>query len=296
MHATAAVSLLLVCFAARCSAAGQPFSYSNQSAWPSLPGSHCGLSRQSPIDIVVRDTTTRADLTKLQLGGWDQSVSGMMENTGATLKFTPATTTTLRTTTVNHRGTYRLAQFHLHWGNMAGMGSEHLLNGDSYDAELHYVHSRTQPPSNGTEGDAFAVVGVFLRSDSAPLVTGSPWERLFNMIPDASQSVDISGVIYNDFLPTNLSYFYYEGSLTTPPCNEVVQWFVLQNPVPIPEAVLRRLRAAPAGVINTTQTMNFRQVQPLNGRQVLRYNSASTIAPVISVLIMTVLALAISLG
>ena len=46
----------------------------------------------------------------------------------------------------------------------------------------------------------------------------------------------------NSFLPTGsqLDTFYrYEGSLTTPGCNEVVIWTVFKNPIPITKSLVR---------------------------------------------------------
>ena len=38
-------------------------------------------------------------------------------------------------------GTYKLAQFHFHWGDHDGNpGSEHTMYGKQFDAELHFVH------------------------------------------------------------------------------------------------------------------------------------------------------------
>ena len=45
----------------------------------------------------------------------------------------------------------------------------------------------------------------------------------------------------NSFLPTGsqLDTFYrYEGSLTTPGCNEVVIWTVFKNPIPITKSLV----------------------------------------------------------
>jgi len=36
-----------------------------------------------------------------------------------------------------------------------------------------------------------------------------------------------------DFIPANESYYRYEGSLTTPPCTEIVHWSIGSRPVQI---------------------------------------------------------------
>lgn len=33
-------------------------------------------------------------------------------------------------------GTYRLIQFHIHWGSCEGQGSEHIVDGVQYEAEV----------------------------------------------------------------------------------------------------------------------------------------------------------------
>jgi carbonic anhydrase len=40
-------------------------------------------------------------------------------------------------------------------------------------------------------------------------------------------------------LPTDRSYFRFEGSLTTPPCSEGVRWLVLRTAVSVSRAVAR---------------------------------------------------------
>ena len=286
------VIILLLCGAACCYAAGATFDYNNQTAWPSLPGSVCGHNRQSPIDIISGDaSTTGANLINLQLEGWNMPVNGTLQNTGRTLKFTPPAGSVGRTEMTNHIGDYTLAQFHLHWGNRTGEGSEHLLNGRRYEAEIHFVHARTRPPSNGSEGDAFSVVGVFLHAAQIP-VANTIWEKFLN-VPAVGQDKYVTGKKYDDFLPTNRSYFFYEGSLTTPPCHEVVQWFVMQNSIPIPEQILTQLRALPADANQTSvQARSYREPQALNGRQVYHFNSANTL-PVISMSLLLIPTIAI---
>ena len=42
--------------------------------------------------------------------------------------------------------------------------------------------------------------------------------------------------ISNAFLPTKRSYYRYFGSLTTPPCAQTVDWFVLTDPIQVADA------------------------------------------------------------
>jgi len=57
-------------------------------------------------------------------------------------------------------------------------------------------------------------------------------------------------------------YYHYEGSLTTPPCSQTVQWFILDRPAPVTQAMVdnfKKLFPDPA---------NNRPVQALNDREV----------------------------
>jgi carbonic anhydrase len=64
-----------------------------------------------------------------------------------------------------------------------------------------------------------------------------------------------------DLLPSDTGYYRYMGSLTTPPCSEGVNWFVMREPVSISPAQIERFAAAVGE--------NARPVQPVNQRFVL---------------------------
>lgn len=63
-----------------------------------------------------------------------------------------------------------------------------------------------------------------------------------------------------DLLPVDHSYYRYNGSLTTPICNEDVTWYVMKNPIEMSEAQI----AEYAKHYHDTA----RPLQPLNGRPV----------------------------
>ena len=57
-------------------------------------------------------------------------------------------------------------------------------------------------------------------------------DKLAQIVTYNSPAVETTMLSLNRLLPTKLNNYYrYPGSLTTPGCDEVVEWFVLDNPV-----------------------------------------------------------------
>eukprot|EP01105_Mastigella_eilhardi_P006826 TRINITY_DN18343_c0_g1_i1.p1 TRINITY_DN18343_c0_g1~~TRINITY_DN18343_c0_g1_i1.p1 ORF type:complete len:314 (-),score=81.78 TRINITY_DN18343_c0_g1_i1:61-1002(-) len=149
---------------------------------------------------------------------------------------------------------YKMAQLHFHWHDdpTANLGSEHKVNGNSYPMEGHFVHYNakfdniSEALASG-EQKAVSVVGVFYTttSGSADIDMSALAEVVDSeYIPGAKTPAEIS---LEEWLPENRAYYTYDGSLTTPPCTEVVQWFVMSEPVSIPLAQLTSIRS----MINT---------------------------------------------
>ncbi len=57
------------------------------------------------------------------------------------------------------------------------------------------------------------------------------------------------------------SFFRYTGSRTTPPCQEEVQWLVLNNPIPIQSDHMAALQLALGDIARPTQPLNGRVIQ-----------------------------------
>ena len=194
-------------------------------------------SQQSPIDI---QTTVRAELPALKIQ-WTKSADGIVNN-GHTIQLNAAQGSTL--TIGNDQ--FRLVQFHFH------RPSEHLIDGKRFPMEAHFVH---QNPSGG-----LAVVGVLMTTGAA----NPAFNKVVATMPEkegpptkADPAIDPNG-----FLPRDLAYYRYNGSLTTPPCAETVEWLLLTQPIEVGEAdVAAFARLYP---------MNARPAQKDNRRFVLR--------------------------
>ncbi|MEQ2273203.1 carbonic anhydrase [Xenotaenia resolanae] len=191
--------------------------------------------RQSPIDIVPGEASYDAELKPLVLK-YDPSTCLEILNNGHSFQVTfvdDTDSSTLKDGPIS--GTYRLKQFHFHWGASDDKGSEHTVAGTKYPAELHLVHWNTKYESFGkaaSQPDGLAVVGVFLK-------IGAKNASLQKLI-DAFESIKTKGrqssfANFNPatLLPGCLDYWTYDGSLTTPPLLESVTWIVCKEPISI---------------------------------------------------------------
>ena len=242
------------------------FNYDDQSVWLTFPGSSCGGNRQSPIDINTDGTEDDDDFTALKFNDYDVAVDGEFENRATNVEFVPDT---LGASIENKFGKYILQQFHFHWGRDDTEGSEHTVDGDQFSAEIHFVHLKESASPSDTAGDTFSVVAVFCKAADIPI--SGVWSELSPVPTDFEEENTVEDLIYDDLLPSNRDYYHYEGSLTTPLCNETVQWFVLKNTINIPQDFLVDLRKVERDDNGTLLTNNFRDTQPLNDREVTAF-------------------------
>ncbi len=139
---------------------------------------------------------------------------------------------------------FSLVQFHFH------APSEHTVESAAFPLEVHFVHQ-------AEEGD-LAVIGVFLDAGDAHPALQAVWDA----IPGVDEApAPLTGIDLNAFLPEGRGYFRYAGSLTTPPCSEVVSWVVMTDSIAVSQAQVDAFRAL--------YPMNARPVQPLHRRFIL---------------------------
>lgn len=202
----------------------------------------CGVgTAQSPIDITAETDLNLSDIS------FDYAESALnIFNNGHTIQVNVD-----EGSSISYNGiTYNLLQLHFHHP------SEHTVDGVAADMEMHLVHI---DPNSGN----LAVVGVMLvAGDDSNEAYTSVFDHLPAEVgePDAmGNSVDVASL-----LPESHLFTTYNGSLTTPPCSEIVRWLVLDTAI--------SLSGEQIEAFANIHEMNARPVQDLNGRDLLADN------------------------
>ena len=227
--------------------------------WGSLPGyGVCAAgSQQSPIDL---EGAIPADLPPLKIS-WQKSAATIV-NPGYTIRVNMPGGSLL------HVGpaAYQMVEFHFH------MPAEHTVDGKRAAMEIHFVHQQAAARGFGADpvhGDndweaepqpaaaSFGVIGVLIEPGGA----NDAFAEIAKAMPKEVHGQAPIAVSPGALLPASLGYWYYQGSLTTPACGEVVTWMVLREPIRVAEADLDRYR--------TLYPNSARPLQPRNRRLVL---------------------------
>ena len=138
---------------------------------------------------------------------------------------------------------FELLQFHFH------RPSEEQVDGKNASMVAHFVHK-------SKEGK-LAVIGVMLNEGKDSAAVKTLWA---NLPPKEGEEFLPAKVTFNpaSMLPKDMGFYNYEGSLTTPPCTEGVQFYILKAPVDISKQQLAKFPFK----------LNARPVQALNGRKI----------------------------
>jgi len=167
--------------------------------------SACAGTRQSPIDLT---DAHRADFGEIKLH-WAPS-SPVVSNNGHTIQAAAADGST---TTFGGK-TYSLLQAHFHHP------SEHTIGNRHAPMEAHFVN-------RGADGKLL-VLGVMITEGDANPEIAKLWQVApsTNGEAQARETADLASLV-----PVGAKFYRYEGSLTTPPCSEIVDWIVFADPI-----------------------------------------------------------------
>lgn len=209
-----------------------------------LPGLKHGLM-QSPVNIL----SGAADGEKHQIAvNLHHAEPKHLKNKGTTieLEFPEGSSITF------DGKEYQLKQMHFH------TPSEHEIDGVRYPMEVHVVNSIE--PKNPDEPSLYLVMAFLYRmGEEEPFITSFldqvPSEKGGEDLPPGKVRLSRQG----KERPIG-DYYHYQGSLTTPPYTETVQWLVQKEILQASPEQIRR--------INLIEGDNARHVQAMYGRGV----------------------------
>lgn len=152
--------------------------------------------------------------------------------------------------TISYEGMeYAFKQMHFH------TPSEHLIDGITFPMEMHIVASMPPKAKNGTP--RYLVIGILFKEGQANKFI----DEFLSLIPKTEHSltplkedtVKLNDLFSSDELHDVGNFYHYQGSLTTPPYTETVQWFVFK---PIVEASPKQIEE-----ISSIEGNNARHIQ-----------------------------------
>ncbi|XP_068839622.1 carbonic anhydrase 1-like isoform X2 [Capricornis sumatraensis] len=169
---------------------------------------------------------------------------------------------------------YRLRQFHFHWGSNDDCGSEHLVDGTTFSAELHLVHwNSAKYPSfadAASQADGLVIVGVLMKVGQANPNLQKVLDAL-KAVKTKDKKAPFTNFDPSVLLPSCPDYWAYFGSLTHPPLHESVTWIIFKETISVSAEQLAQFRSLLANAEGDKEVcikQNNRPPQPLKGRTV----------------------------
>ncbi|XP_063745096.1 carbonic anhydrase 15 isoform X2 [Eleginops maclovinus] len=173
---------------------------------------------------------------------------------------------------------YHTIQLHFHWGGPASNGSEHTVDGRRYPMEMHIVNMKSIHPNLTVALDdptGLAVLGFFIDVVYADNVHFGLISQKLSSVAYKGQTTKIKPFPLMNVLPKhNMSQYYrYYGSLTTPPCSQVVVWTLYEVPVYISWSQLAQFTSQIFSTEEDAEQVtplqrNFRHIHSTFGRKV----------------------------
>lgn len=104
--------------------------------------------------------------------------------------------------------------------------SEHLIDGKAHSLELQIYHK--------SEDEQWLALAIFLEIGKE----NKDFDQLIKLLRDKKLEgkIDLSKIV-----KANDKIFFYDGSLTVPPCTEGMKWYVMQTPIEISKEQMNQI-------------------------------------------------------
>jgi carbonic anhydrase len=221
---------------------GPKFTYDQGPGGPSHWEGVCNTGHmQTPIDITQADKIPIPPLPPLEFSYQPAQLDMVNDCNNYEIKVRFPVNQWLKV----NRKPYRLSEVRFH------EPGENAVNGKRPLMTLQLVH--LSPEAN------FLVIEVPIMVGKENPVIKTLWEH----IPKGGKENTAADIKINamDLLPADHGFYRFPGSLTTPICNEGVQWYLMKSPIEMSEAQIAKYKKYYHGTA--------RPLQPLNGRPVV---------------------------
>ncbi|XP_018318540.1 uncharacterized protein LOC108732314 [Agrilus planipennis] len=146
------------------------------------------------------------------------------------------------------KGCYKMNEVHFHWGEEDDDGSEHTFGGKHYALEMHVVYRLKRVDQLGAPRQL--VLGyIFQISETNNSIMDTVCEAILESLQMFNAPIRVPNFVLRNLIRKDTTNYYtYNGSLTTPPFTQPVQWIIFSEP----------------HNISSDQLATFREIIPCN--------------------------------
>ncbi|KAL3859839.1 hypothetical protein ACJMK2_010030 [Sinanodonta woodiana] len=239
--------------------------------WNTVGYTNCNGSEQSPINIETDKVCY--SYFKPVYDDVSKELHGVLLNSGHDPKFSVAKTElsyNLYKVPSRLNKTFRLKQFHMHFQEEEGNGSEHMINCKGYDGELHFVHHENELPACiPIKHENVVVLAMFVQRGGKTHASLKPFFQNMKSVGQCGSHMNLTLKALT-FLKNLGDLYTYKGSLTSPDCSEGATWLIKRKPMTVSEDDFQKLKWLMWDNHNhITEHGNVRPAFPMNDRRVL---------------------------
>ena len=216
-------------------------------------------SRKSPLNIDTSNVQPCNALCRLSIKYEPTTCSISMINNIPTVSFTPNCIIKFKT------DFYYLRKMTIHYTSM------HTINESYYDVEVLLYHNRN--PINDSDGGI--IISILMKKGVDYGQANEFMNEFINQMPANDMPIEQDITVSDSWSPEQLfpeskSFFYYDGALPYPPCNNNWTYIIFEEAVPISQNIIDTIHIYILG-----NNLNIRPIQKTPRNTSIFYNANS---------------------